>query len=68
MAEKIGDHMGSHGVKFIRPAVPTKVELIEEGPPKKLRVEFKNVKTGEISTDEFNTVQRKTRKTRKSFG
>lgn len=25
MAEKIGEYMGNHGMKFIRPCVPTKV-------------------------------------------
>ena len=25
MAEKIGDYMGNHGINFIRPCVPTKV-------------------------------------------
>ena len=32
------------------------VELVEEGPPRKLRVEYKNLTTNEISSEEFNTV------------
>ena len=32
------------------------VELVEEGPPRKLRVEFKNLATNEIGSEEFNTV------------
>ena len=50
--------MLSHKVKFVRKAVPTKVELIEEGPPRRLRVEYKSTETGEISSEEFNTVSR----------
>ena len=34
-----------------------KVELIEEGPPRRLKVEFKGTETGEIGTEEFNTVR-----------
>ena len=29
----IGDHMMGHGVKFIRPCVPTKIEKISDGKP-----------------------------------
>ena len=32
------------------------VELIEEGPPRKLKVEFRSTETGETATEEFNTV------------
>ncbi|KAJ7353844.1 thioredoxin reductase [Desmophyllum pertusum] len=56
MAEKIGDDMINHGVKFKRPAIPTKVELIEEGTPRKLRVHYKSLETGEESSIECNTV------------
>ena len=28
MAEKIGDYMSGHGIKFIRPCVPTKVFIL----------------------------------------
>ncbi|XP_045164939.2 thioredoxin reductase 1, cytoplasmic-like isoform X2 [Mercenaria mercenaria] len=55
MAEKIGEYMSNHGMNFIRPCVPTKVEQLEAGSPGKYRV------TGLYSdgtpyTDEFNTV------------
>ena len=33
-----------------------KVELVEEGPPRKLRVEYKNTSTNEVGSEEFNTV------------
>ncbi len=32
------------------------VELVEEGPPRRLRVEFKSTETGEVKSEEFNTV------------
>lgn len=32
------------------------MELIEEGPPRKLKVEYKSTETGEVASDEFNTV------------
>ena len=58
MAEQAGEWMANHKVKFIKKCVPTKVELIEEGPPRKLKVEYKNTETGEVLTEEFNTVCR----------
>jgi thioredoxin reductase (NADPH) len=33
LAEMIGKHMTEHGVKFIRPCVPTKIEKISDGEP-----------------------------------
>ena len=56
MADKAGEYMEDHKVKFIRHAVPVKVELIEKGPPSKLRVEYKNVEGGKNSSEEYNTV------------
>ena len=56
IADMAGEWMASHKVKFIRSNVPTKVELIEKGPPCRLKVEYKNTQTGEIGTEEFNTV------------
>ncbi|XP_022778370.1 thioredoxin reductase 1, cytoplasmic-like, partial [Stylophora pistillata] len=56
MAELIGNDMINHGIKIKRPAVPTKVELIEEGTPRKLRVHFKHLDTGEENSIECNTV------------
>lgn len=51
IAEKIGDFM-SNNVKFIRPAVPKKVEKLATG---KLKVTWLHDTTGEAS-DEFDTV------------
>lgn len=58
MAEIAGNWMAtsSHNVKFVRKTVPTKVELVEEGPPRRLKVEYKNTETGETGSEEFNTV------------
>ncbi len=50
-AEKIGDYMARHGTKFIRPAVPSKVEKLDNG---KLRVSFTH--TGVEKTEDFDTV------------
>lgn len=55
MAEKVGEYMQNHGIKFIRPCVPTKVEQLEEGKPGKLRVTGK-YNDGTEFVDEFNTV------------
>ena len=33
LAEMIGDHMKGHGMKFIRPCVPTKIEMVSDGKP-----------------------------------
>lgn len=33
LAEMIGEHMIQHGVKFIRPCIPTKVEKVSDGKP-----------------------------------
>ena len=32
------------------------VELVSEGPPRVLRVHYKSTETGEVKTEEFNTV------------
>jgi thioredoxin reductase (NADPH) len=56
MAEQVGKYMEGHSVKFMRGFVPTKIELIEEGTPRKLRVHYKEVATGDEKSEEFNTV------------
>jgi thioredoxin reductase (NADPH) len=56
MAERVGEHMSNHGVNFKRPAIPTKVEKIEDGTPAKLKVHYKEVDTGEEGFIECNTV------------
>lgn len=55
MAEKIGEYMANHGINFVRPCVPTKVELIEKGSPGRLKVTAK-YEDGTLFEDEFNTV------------
>ena len=32
------------------------VELVSDGPPRRLRVEYQHTETGEVSSEEFNTV------------
>jgi hypothetical protein len=32
------------------------VELVEEGPPRRLKVEYKSTETGQVASDEYNTV------------
>ncbi|KAL6055650.1 Thioredoxin reductase 1, cytoplasmic [Balamuthia mandrillaris] len=51
IAEQIGSYMECHGVKFIRPAVPTKVEQLESG---KLRVTYRHGQ--EEASEEYDTV------------
>ncbi|KAM5169916.1 thioredoxin reductase 1, cytoplasmic [Mantella aurantiaca] len=55
MANKIGEHMEEHGVKFIREYVPTKVEQIEAGAPGRLKVTSHSADGTEI-VEEYNTV------------
>jgi len=56
MAEKIGEYMEGHeAIDFVRPCVPTKIELVEEGTPKKLKV-YGKYKDGTEYVNEFNTV------------
>lgn len=53
ISEKIGDYMMEHGVKFIRPATPLKIEKLDSG---KLKVTFANADTGAESSEEYDTV------------
>jgi len=58
MAEKIGDYMSNHGTRFIRPAIPTKVEQLEArsaGKPGRYLVTYKMENETEIS-EEYNTI------------
>ncbi|XP_073431237.1 thioredoxin reductase 1, cytoplasmic isoform X2 [Dendrobates tinctorius] len=55
MADKIGEHMEEHGVKFIKHFVPTEIEQIEAGTPGKLKVTSQSTDGTEI-TEEYNTV------------
>uniref|UniRef100_A0A8C2TZP2 thioredoxin-disulfide reductase (NADPH) n=1 Tax=Coturnix japonica TaxID=93934 RepID=A0A8C2TZP2_COTJA len=56
MAEKIGAHMETHGVTFIRKFVPTQVERLEDGTPGRLKVTAKSTEGPEIFEGEYNTV------------
>ncbi|RXM93729.1 Thioredoxin reductase 3 [Acipenser ruthenus] len=56
MAERAGTYMKDHGVKFIRPFVPTKIEQLEEGTPGKLKVTAKSTESDEMIEGEYNTV------------
>ncbi|CAH1782613.1 unnamed protein product [Owenia fusiformis] len=58
MAEKIGDYMENHGVKFLRQYVPLKVERLQEGTPGLLKVTAKPTSGAESDsiTGEYNTV------------
>lgn len=56
MANKIGEHMEEHGVKFLRQFVPVKVEQIEAGMPGRLRVVAQSTQGNETIEGEYNTV------------
>ncbi|NXV34798.1 TRXR3 reductase, partial [Rissa tridactyla] len=64
MAERVGAHMETHSVKFIRKFVPvilslqifTQVEQLEEGMPGRLKVIAKSTEGEEIFEEEYNTV------------
>uniref|UniRef100_A0A803XTA2 Thioredoxin reductase 1, cytoplasmic n=2 Tax=Meleagris gallopavo TaxID=9103 RepID=A0A803XTA2_MELGA len=56
MANKIGEYMEEHGIKFIREFVPIKIEQIEEGTPGRLKVTAKSTKDDKVIEEEYNTV------------
>ncbi|XP_031136486.1 thioredoxin reductase 3 isoform X2 [Sander lucioperca] len=56
MANRAGEHMEEHGVKFLRKYVPVKVEELEAGTPGKLKVTAKSTESDEIIEGEYNTV------------
>ncbi|XP_070612376.1 thioredoxin reductase 1, cytoplasmic isoform X2 [Erythrolamprus reginae] len=56
MANKIGEHMEEHGIKFIKQYVPTKIEQIKEGTPGLLKVTAQATQSSEIIEGEYNTV------------
>ncbi|TRY88517.1 hypothetical protein DNTS_020680 [Danionella cerebrum] len=56
MANRAGDYMETHGVKFLRKFVPTKIEQIEAGTPGRIKVTAKSTEGDEIVEDEYNTV------------
>ncbi|KAI1294836.1 Thioredoxin reductase 1, cytoplasmic [Halotydeus destructor] len=56
IAEKIGHYMQEEGCKFLRPAVPVALERLEEGTPGRIKVTSKMMDSGELVTEEYNTV------------
>uniref|UniRef100_A0A3B4AP21 thioredoxin-disulfide reductase (NADPH) n=1 Tax=Periophthalmus magnuspinnatus TaxID=409849 RepID=A0A3B4AP21_9GOBI len=56
MANRAGEYMEEHGVKFIRKCVPVKIEELEAGTPGRLKVTAKSTETDEIIEGEYNTV------------
>uniref|UniRef100_A0A8C4Z231 thioredoxin-disulfide reductase (NADPH) n=1 Tax=Gadus morhua TaxID=8049 RepID=A0A8C4Z231_GADMO len=56
MANRAGEHMEEHGVKFLRKYVPVKVEELEAGTPGRLRVTAKSTESDELLEGEYNTV------------
>uniref|UniRef100_A0A8C6UKH1 thioredoxin-disulfide reductase (NADPH) n=1 Tax=Neogobius melanostomus TaxID=47308 RepID=A0A8C6UKH1_9GOBI len=56
MANRAGEYMEGHGVKFLRQYVPTKIEELEAGTPGRLKVTAKSTETDEIFEGEYNTV------------
>lgn len=55
LAEMIGKHMTEHGMKLIRPCVPTKIEKVSDGKPGLYKVSGK-MDSGEIVEGEYNTI------------
>lgn len=55
MAQKIGEYMELHGIDFVRPCVPTKIEKIQDGKPGLYKV-YGKYEDGTEYSDEFNTV------------
>uniref|UniRef100_A0A8C5A0U7 Thioredoxin-disulfide reductase n=1 Tax=Gadus morhua TaxID=8049 RepID=A0A8C5A0U7_GADMO len=55
MANRAGEHMEEHGVKFLRKYVPVKVEELEAGTPGRLRVTAKSTESDELLEGEYNT-------------
>ncbi|KAG8430274.1 hypothetical protein GDO86_018097 [Hymenochirus boettgeri] len=56
MANRAGDYMENHGIKFIKQFVPTSVELLEAGTPGRLKVIAKSTEGDQIIEGEYNTV------------
>ncbi|XP_063165352.1 thioredoxin reductase 1, cytoplasmic-like [Candoia aspera] len=55
MANKIGEYMEEHGIKFLRKYVPVKIKQIKEGTPGLLKVTAHSAEYSEI-IEEYNTV------------
>uniref|UniRef100_A0A8D0GFF5 Thioredoxin reductase 1, cytoplasmic n=1 Tax=Sphenodon punctatus TaxID=8508 RepID=A0A8D0GFF5_SPHPU len=55
IANKIGEHMEGHGIRFIKQFVPTKV-MIEQGMPGRLKVTAQSTDGKKTIKEEYNTV------------
>jgi len=53
MADKVGEGLKAHKVKFINTTIPEKIEKLASG---KLEVHYKNRETGQTGKEEFDTV------------
>ncbi|XP_034023308.1 thioredoxin reductase 3 [Thalassophryne amazonica] len=56
MANRAGQHMEEHGIKFLHRCIPLKIEQLEAGTPGRLKVMAKFTDTDEIIEGEYNTV------------
>uniref|UniRef100_H3CPJ1 thioredoxin-disulfide reductase (NADPH) n=1 Tax=Tetraodon nigroviridis TaxID=99883 RepID=H3CPJ1_TETNG len=56
MANRAGQYMEEHGVKFLRKYVPVQIEELEAGTPGRLKVTAKSTESDEIIEEEYNTV------------
>uniref|UniRef100_A0A3Q2Y0K6 thioredoxin-disulfide reductase (NADPH) n=1 Tax=Hippocampus comes TaxID=109280 RepID=A0A3Q2Y0K6_HIPCM len=54
MADRAGEHMEEHGIKFIRKYVP--IEELEAGTPGRLKVTAKSTENDDVIEGEYNTV------------
>jgi len=53
MADKVGEGLKAHGVKFINTTTPTKIEKLDNG---RLLVHYKNRESQEEGKEEFDTI------------
>ncbi|XP_068171458.1 thioredoxin reductase 3 [Antennarius striatus] len=56
MANRAGEHMEEHGIKFLRKYVPTSIEELEAGSPGRLKVTAKSTEGDDTIEGEYNTV------------
>ncbi|XP_068598034.1 thioredoxin reductase 3 [Brachionichthys hirsutus] len=56
MANRAGEYMQDHGVKFLHKRVPTSIEELEAGSPGRLKVTAKATEGDDIIEGEYNTV------------
>ncbi|CAM5154277.1 unnamed protein product [Natator depressus] len=56
MAERAGAYMETHGVKFVRKFVPIRIERLEEGMPRRLKVVAQSTEGPDTVEGEYNTV------------